>query len=203
MNKKLMCVAAAVAALVSGQTMAQDSPWLVRFRAVQLNMANHWSPTAAGAAVTSAEVNNKTIGELDITYFLTQNWATELILTVPQRQLVTVNGTTSLGSFNHLPPTLSLQYHFTDLPGYKPYMGLGVNYTKISGVDLSGYTLDSSSTGASAQLGVDIPLDKKWSLNIDVKKVYIKSDVYSNVGTNLGTLKLDPTLFGVGIGYRF
>lgn len=203
MNKHMMCVAAAVAALVGGQAVAQETPWLVRFRAVQLDMANNWSPTAAGAAVTSASVNNKSIAEVDVTYFLTPNWATELILTVPQRQLVKVNGTTPLGSFNHLPPTLTLQYHFTDLPGYKPYVGLGVNYTKISGVDMSGYTLSSSSTGASAQLGVDIPLDKKWSLNVDVKKVYIKSDVYSSAGANLGTLKLDPTLLGVGIGYRF
>ena len=202
MNKKHLALAAAVAALVGGQAMAQDTPWLLRFRAVQLDMANGWSPTAAGAAITSLEANNKVIGELDVTYFLTKNWATELILTVPQRQLVKANGA-PLGSFNHLPPTLSLQYHFTDLPAFKPYVGLGVNYTKISSVDLGGYTLKSSSTGASVQVGVDFPLDKKWSLNVDLKKVYIKSDVFNANSVNVGTLKLDPTLFGVGIGYRF
>jgi outer membrane protein len=202
MNKKHLALAAAVAALVGGQAMAQDTPWLLRFRAVQLDMANGWSPTAAGAAITSLEANNKVIGELDVTYFLTKNWATELILTVPQRQLVKANGA-PLGSFNHLPPTLSLQYHFTDLPAFKPYVGLGVNYTKISSVDLGGYTLESSSTGASVQVGVDFPLDKKWSLNVDLKKVYIKSDVFNANSVNVGTLKLDPTLFGVGIGYRF
>jgi outer membrane protein len=65
------------------------------------------------------------------------------------------------------------------------------------------YTLESSSTGGAAQVGVDFPLDRKWSLNVDIKKVYIRSDVFTAAGANAGTLKLDPTLFGVGIGYRF
>lgn len=205
MNKKQVLWVAAVAALVAGQAMAQESPWLVRFRAVQLDMSNQWSPTAAGtgAGITSVTVNDKVIGELDVTYFLTKNWAAELVLTVPQRQLVQINGSTPLGSFNHLPPTLTAQYHFTDMPGFKPYVGVGVNYTKISAVDLGGNTLDSSSTGAAAQVGIDFPLDKKWSLNVDLKKVYIKTDVFSAANANLGTLKLDPTLFGLGLGYRF
>jgi len=199
MNKPLICVAAVAAALVGGQALAQESPWLVRLRAVQLDMANENSTGVRGLGA-----NNKTIGELDVSYFWTPNWAAELVLTVPQRQIVRAESG-DLGGFTHLPPTLTFQYHWTGLDGFKPYLGLGVNYTKITGVNVADgqYTLDSSSTGASAQLGVDIPLDKKWSLNVDVKKVYIKSDMYSNVGTNLGTLKLDPTLFGVGIGYRF
>lgn len=198
MNKKNVLLAAALAALVSGQAMAQESPWLVRLRAVQLSMSNQNDTSVAELAV-----NDKVIPEVDITYFMTKNLAAELILTVPQRQIVKA-GATDLGSFTHLPPTLTLQYHFTDMPGFKPYVGVGVNYTKISNVNINGgVTLDSSSTGAAAQIGVDFPLDKKWSLNVDVKKVYIKTDVYTSAGVNLGTLKLDPTLFGVGLGYRF
>ncbi len=202
MNKKAVWMAAAVAALVGGQAMAQDTPWLVRLRTVQLSMANERDSALEGVAPGTA-VNDKVIGELDVSYFFNKNWAAELILTVPQRQLVKTNDG-ALGSFNHLPPTLSLQYHFTDLQGFKPYVGLGVNYTKISSVNLDGgLALDKSSTGASMQVGVDFPLDKKWSLNVDVKKVYIKTDVYGADGVSVGTLKLDPTLFGVGIGYRF
>jgi outer membrane protein len=36
-----------------------------------------------------------------------------------------------------------------------------------------------------------------------VKKVYIKTDVYNAAGVSQGTLKLDPLLVGVGVGYRF
>jgi len=199
---KKILIAAAVGMLVAGHVAAQESPWLVRARVVNLQMANDTTGTVNALDVN---VNDKTIPEVDITYFINKNVAAELILTVPQSQTVYA-GSASMGTFKHLPPTLTLQYHFTDLGAYKPYVGAGLNYTKISGVDLkNGSTvlqLDSHSYGAALQAGVDIPLDKQWSLNFDVKKVYIKTDVYA-AGASLGTLKLDPVLVGVGVGYRF
>jgi outer membrane protein len=199
---KKMLIAAAVGMLVAGSVAAQESPWLVRARAVNLNMANEVN--TAGLATVGA--NDKTIGEVDVTYFFNKNVAAELILTVPQKQVVSA-GTTSLGTFKHLPPTLTLQYHFTDFQGFKPYVGAGVNYTKITANDLAlsggALHLDSQSFGAAFQVGVDVPLTKQVSLNFDVKKVYIRSDVYDAAGASLGTLKLDPVLVGVGVGYRF
>jgi outer membrane protein len=201
---KKILIAATVGMLVAGSVAAQESPWLVRARAVNLNMANK-DGVAAGALNLS--VNDKTIGEVDVSYFFNKNVAAELILTLPQNQGVYSNGA-SIGNFKHLPPTLTLQYHFTDLNGFKPYVGAGVNYTKITGTSLSTnsaldpVTLDSHSYGAALQVGVDVPLTKQVSLNFDVKKVYIQTDVYAN-GVNKGTLKLDPVLVGVGVGYRF
>lgn len=198
---KKILIAAAVGMLVAGQVAAQESPWLVRARAVNLQMANENSASLIAGGFNLA-VDNKTIPEVDITYFLNKNVAAELILTVPQSQTVT-NAGAYLGTFKHLPPTLTLQYHFTDLGAYKPYVGAGLNYTKISSVSLQGYQLDNDSFGAAFQAGVDVPLDKRWSLNFDVKKVYLKTDVYSSAGANAGTLKLNPVLVGVGVGYRF
>ena len=196
---KKILIAAAVGMLVAGSVAAQESPWLVRARAVNLNMANEASSSLSSLGLT---VNDKTIGEVDVSYFFNKNVAAELILTLPQNQGVYSNGT-SIGNFKHLPPTLTLQYHFTDLNGFKPYVGAGVNYTKITGDHLaSQYSLDSKSYGAALQVGVDVPLTKQVSLNFDVKKVYIQTDVYSN-GAKAGTLKLDPVLVGVGVGYRF
>ena len=194
---KKILIAAAVGMLVAGQVAAQESPWLVRARAVQLNMENKDSTGL------NLNVNDKTIGEVDVSYFLNKNVAAELILTLPQRQTVYA-GAAGIGNFKHLPPTLTLQYHFTDLGGYKPYVGAGLNYTKITGTNLiTGHKLDDSSYGAAFQAGVDVPLTKQVSLNFDVKKVYIKTDVYTAAGVNAGTLKLDPVLVGVGVGYRF
>ncbi len=197
--KKQLIVIAALAACGMGAVQAQqaEGPWMVRARAVHLDMANKDN---TGLGLT---VDNKTIPEVDVSYFFTPNIAAELILTVPQKQTVSSNGT-SIGTFKHLPPTLLLQYHFTGLTGYKPYVGAGINYTDISKVDLLGgvATLDSHSWGGALQAGVDIPLDKNWSINFDVKKVYIKTNVYA-AGVNAGTLKLDPMLVGVGLGYRF
>jgi outer membrane protein len=195
--KKQLIVIAALAALGMGVVQAQETPWLVRARAVNLDMANKDS---TGLGLT---VDNKTIPEVDVSYFFTPNIAAELILTVPQKQTVSSNGT-SIGTFKHLPPTLLMQYHFTGLNGYKPYVGAGINYTDISKVNLLGgvATLDKDSWGGALQVGVDIPIDKNWSINFDVKKVYIRTHVYAG-GVNAGTLKLDPLLVGAGVGYRF
>ncbi len=195
---KKMLIAAAVGMLVAGSVAAQESPWLVRARAVNLAMENKDS---TGLGLT---VNDKTIGEVDVSYFFNKNVAAELILTLPQSQNVYSNGS-AIGSFKHLPPTLTLQYHFTDIQGFKPYVGAGINYTKITGDNVASgaYHLDSESYGAAFQAGVDVPLTKQVSLNFDVKKVYIKTDVYNTSGVSQGTLKLDPLLVGVGVGYRF
>lgn len=198
--KKQIVVAAVMAACAASSVMAQtasEGAWLVRARAVHLDMANK-DNTGLGLAV-----NNKTIPEVDVTYFFTPNLAAELILTVPQKQTVYSNGT-DIGTFKHLPPTLLAQYHFTGLQGYKPYLGLGINYTDISKVNILGgaATLDSDSWGGALQAGVDIPLDRNWSINLDVKKLYIRTHVYSG-GASAGTLKLDPVAAAVGIGYRF
>jgi len=199
---KKMIVLAALAACGLGAVQAQESPWMVRFRATNLDMANKTTGTVATLGVNA---NDKTIPEVDVTYFFNKNVAAELILTVPQKQTVYA-GPDTLGTFKHLPPTLLAQYHFTDFNGFKPYVGAGINYTKISSVNLSyggALSLDSHSWGGALQAGVDIPLDKNWSLNFDVKKIYIKSDVYAADGSNLGTLKLNPVAASVGIGYRF
>ena len=76
--------------------------------------------------------------------------------------------------------------------------------TDISKVNiLSGQaTLDKDSWGGALQLGVDVPLDKNWSINLDVKKLYLKTDVYVG-GASAGTLKLNPVAASIGVGYRF
>jgi len=199
MNKTFIA-AAACAAMLSGAAMAQDfkaGDLLVRARAVHLDSSNKDS---TGLGLT---INNKTLPEVDFSYFFTPNLAAELVLTVPQKQTVSSNGT-AIGTLKHLPPTLTLQYHFNTASGIKPYVGAGVNYTRFSSVNLlnGGATIDRNSWGGALQVGVDIPLSKDLYLNFDVKKVYIQTDVYAG-GARAGTFKIDPVLVGVGLGWRF
>ena len=162
---------------------------------VHLNSANKDS-TPLGLSI-----NNKTIPEVDITYFFNRNIAAELIVTVPQNHTLSAAGT-AIGTLKHLPPALLLQYHF-DAPGFKPYVGAGLNYTRFSTVNLpAGVDIDRNSFGPALQVGVDIPMQKNLYLNFDVKKVYIKTDVMAG-GAKLGTLRVDPVLVGVGLGWRF
>ncbi|WP_027477391.1 OmpW/AlkL family protein [Curvibacter gracilis] len=196
MKKQVMAVAA-LCALMSGAAFAQqaEGPWLVRARAVNLQASNG-DTTGLGLST-----NNKWLPEVDFTYFINKNIAAELILTVPQSQTLYSKGT-AIGSFKHLPPTLTLQYHF-DANGFKPYVGAGINYTRLSDINLpAGVSVDSNSFGPALQVGVDIPVGKNLYVNFDVKKVYIRTDV-SAAGSKLGTFKVDPLLVGVGLGWRF
>ena len=206
MMKKTLLAAAALCALTSGAAMAQNYPqdgkWMVRARAVHLDSANKDSTPL------DLSVNNKMIPELDISYFFTPNFAAELILTYPQKHDVRAGGA-KIGSLKHLPPTLLAQYHFTQLGAFKPYVGAGVNYTRFSSVRFDpavaaalNPSIDKNSFGGALQVGVDIPLSKNLYLNVDVKKVFIKTDVFSS-GNKVGTFKVDPVLVGVGLGWRF
>ncbi|MDE2607866.1 MAG: OmpW family protein [Burkholderiales bacterium] len=198
MQKKKLLAAAALASLlcVPGFAQQAQTPWQLRVRAVHLQSANGDS---TGLGLT---INDKWIPELDVSYFFTPNIAAELVLTVPQEHTVRSNGT-DIGSVKHLPPTLLAQYHFTNFQGFRPYLGAGINFTRFSSVNLpAGVDVDRNSFGGALQAGVDIPLTGQWSLNLDVKKVWIQTDV-SAAGARIGTFKVDPVLLGVGVGYRF
>ncbi|MFY7941104.1 MAG: OmpW/AlkL family protein [Burkholderiaceae bacterium] len=188
--------------LVPLSAQAQNSPWLVRVRAVNLDSSNKDS-TGLGLSI-----NDKVIPEVDISYFFSPNLAAELVLTYPQKQDIRSNGT-NIGSFKHLPPTLTAQYHFTGMGAFKPYVGAGVNYTLISSVKFAPAvqsalqpSLEKNSFGFAVQAGFDYEIAKNTYLNLDIKKVQIRTDVKS-AGTKVGEFKIDPVLLGVGVGWRF
>lgn len=203
--KRTLLAVAAVCALSSGAAFAQqaEGPWMVRVRAVNLDSANKDS-TGLGLSI-----NNKWMPELDVSYFFTPNIAAELVLTYPQKHDLRANGLGQIGSLKHLPPTLLAQYHFTNFGAFKHYVGAGVNYTRFSSVSFDpavqaalNPSIKKNSFGGALQIGFDYALDKNWSLNFDVKKVFIETDV-SSAGTKVGTFKVNPVLVGVGLGYRF
>lgn len=203
MSKLIAAAVLATLTLNIGAATAQESPWQVRARAVYLDPADKSAPVAGVGASDRITVSDKTIPEVDISYFFTPNWAAELVLTYPQKHDVYLDGG-KIGTFKHLPPSLLLQYHFTNSTPLKPYLGAGINYTRISSVNLlgGGAHLENDSFGLAVQAGVDYQLDKNWSLNFDVKKVQIRSDVFIG-GAKASRVKVDPVLVGVGVGYRF
>lgn len=203
MKTTIKTVLVALIALSASQAMAQESPWLVRARAVHVDPDNKSTPVGGVGAADRLEVSSKTIPELDISYFFTPHIAAELILTYPQKHKARLDGA-EIGTFKHLPPTLNLQYHFTPGAAISPYVGAGVNYTRMSSIKLldGGGDLENDSWGLSLQAGVDFRLNEHWSINADVKKVNLRSDVYVG-GAKASHLKVDPILFGLGVGYRF
>jgi outer membrane protein len=170
--------------------------WMMRVRAIDIVPDVSTSPTLAGL-----DVSSEWVPEIDFTYFVSHNIGVELILGTARHE-VTLGGA-SLGKLNHLPPTLTLQYHFQPTPTIKPYVGAGVNYTRFYNVDLApGLSIDKNSFGGALQAGVDIAVTKNGYINLDVKKIWINTDVKSD-GAKLTTLDIDPMVWGIGYGFRF
>ncbi len=205
MKSKLLAVAVSMLGLVAidAQAQVQDGQWLVRARAAHLNPADKSTPVAGVGASDRISVSDKTIPEFDVSYFFTPNLAAELVLTYPQKHDVMLDGA-KIGTFKHLPPSLLGQYHFNPIGQFKPYLGAGINYTRISKVKLlnGAGDLENDSVGLAFQAGVDFKIDKNWSLNLDVKRINIRSDVMI-AGAKVSSVKVDPVLIAVGVGYRF
>jgi len=199
-----LAVMTSLAPIAAQAQSSSENPWMVRVRAVDLLWANGQS----GSVVQGSNVKAKDqiIPELDVSYFFTKNIAAELVLTYPQSIQIDAGGS-KLGTIKALPPSLLLQYHFTNFGAFKPYVGAGVNYTIFSSRNnLSGgaYSVDSASFGAVGQVGMDYMFDKNWGLNVDLKYATMATNVTNTAtGANVGKLTLNPWMPAVGVTYKF
>lgn len=197
-----LALAAAFAPGIAGaqNALATEGPWLLRVRAAYMINDNANDPALALGKI---EVDDKLIPEFDVSYFFTDNIAMELVLTWPQKMDVTLGGT-DIGTVKALPPTLLVQYHFTPNADFRPYVGVGINYTSYSSDDfkIAGVSTSSSSWGAALQAGLDIKVAPRWYVNVDAKYIWMDVDAKLN-GATLTTVDINPWLLSVGVGYRF
>ncbi len=208
MNKIRSAVAVLLAAMaaICGAAAAQDTGWSVRVGALDLQPANKSDGGGPlGLPANVVHVSSKVFPELDILYAFTPNIVGELVLTYPQKHEVTLAGA-DIGSFKELPPSLVAQYHFLPAQQFDPYVGAGLNFTWISSVHLlnGAADLQKTSVGGILDIGCDVNLDRRWFVNADVKYVApLQSDVSVTGVGKVTTAKLDPFLYGIGVGYRF
>ena len=205
--------------LFAGQVAhAEAGDVLLRGRAI-LVAPNEDSGTIRPTFPTErVEVSDSFAPELDITYMVSDHIGLELIAATTKHDFSGTTGTTGtigeLGSTWVLPPTLTLQYHFTPDAHVRPYVGVGVNYTVFHSEDASSaleaavgdtsVSLDDS-WGLAFQAGLDIDIGENLFLNFDIK--YIDIDTTARLRTNaIGTQRvnvgLDPLVVGVGLGFR-
>lgn len=204
MHKKILVAALAAAGLLSSvAAQADDGQFMVRARAVYVDFDNG-QKDGLESNLGKVEADSRWIPEIDFSYFFTPNIAAELVLTYPQKVDLKLNGA-DIGSVRALPPSLLIQYHFTQMGAFKPYVGAGVNYTiftRKGNIAGGAATIEDSSLGLAAQVGFDYMLTKNVSLNVDVKYLQMKTDV-ELLGNKVGKLELNPITAGVGVGYRF
>lgn len=151
------------------------------------------------------DVSTETVPEVDITYFITENIAAELIAATAKHE-ISHDSAGELGSAWILPPTLTLQYHFTPDKKFSPYIGAGLNYSYFYGEDEEAGFTDLKVTGGvgtALQVGADYWINDHWGVNFDVKKLYLNIDGKLNGGAVRADIDLDPWIFGTGVSYRF
>ena len=199
---------------VSAQSTNEFKKWQVRVRGVGVVTPDQ--SAKIGIIGGDVQISDTFIPELDFTYFFTEHFAAELILGTAKHDVKAINtiaGDIDLGSAWLLPPTLTAQYHFyvSDKKIVKTYIGAGINYTLFYNVK-SGAVADvkyDNALGYAAQVGIDLNLTDSFFINIDAKRLFLKTDVTVDA-TNLvaglvvpAEVTIDPWLFGIGVGMRF
>jgi outer membrane protein len=216
--KRALPAAIALALGLSAMPAAayEAGDWVVRGRIINVN-PNDDSGAASlnGMPIVGSGVgvNDDTTLELDFTYMLDPHWGMELILATTKHEAsgkgVLAPAGTILDTWV-LPPTLTLQYHFSPSSNIRPYAGVGLNYTHFYDEDAKNAPssvkaeLDDS-WGLAAQAGVDVDINKDWFVNFDVK--YIDIDTTAKLSDGIDTIKvdvdIDPLVWGIGIGRTF
>ncbi len=228
-----LLIVSSAASFTAQAAGAEAGDWLIRVRAINVNPSDSSSevdvPFLGGNVPgSSVGVDSSTVPELDITYMLSPRWGIELILGTSQHDvnpqgsaltsalegLAPGLGNSDIIDAWALPPTLTLQYHLMPESNFRPYVGLGLNYTIYHSEDVTGALAAPGATvnlrpsfGWAAQIGADFDLgDSGWFANVDIK--YIDMDTRAEFrGTPVGDVNVDvdinPVVFGIGIGRRF
>lgn len=177
---------------------------MVRARVIGVIPDESASTTIGG----DVNVSDDWVPEVDFTYFVTDNIALELIAGTTKHDVSHKPTGIDLGEVSLLPPTLTLQYHFMPKERFSPYVGAGLNYTffydesPAAGSPVTSIDYENS-VGYALQAGIDYAVADQWYLNVDVKKIFLSTDVSINGGAINADVDLDPWLIGVGVGYRF
>lgn len=191
---KTLCIAALIAGATALPAAAQSAgEWTVGIGAGSVQPKDD-NGTVAGSL--DVEVDGNTRPTLTIEYFLRDNVGIELVAATPFQHDVNIKGVGKVGSVKHLPPVLSVNYHWDTGSAFRPYAGIGLNYTSFWGEDtqgaLDGADLDlKHSFGLALQAGADWWLNDKSAIRGTLRWIDIDSDVYLN-GSKIGEVEIDP-----------
>ncbi len=140
-------------------------------------------------------------------YFIADNLGIEVLAATPFKHDISISGLGKVGSTKHLPPVISLQYHFNTQSALSPFVGVGVNYTTFFSTDttgaLAGSDLDlDDSWGLALHAGYDYAIGKRGALRMDVRWADIDTKAKLD-GQKIGTVNIDPFVYGVAYVIKF
>lgn len=193
---------------------------------------------------TEGQIHNTFTAEFALTYFVTDNIALDLATGIPPKLKLYAQGVSTpfgaggpslnLGNLQPLattrawPPILFVKYFFGSAESkFRPYVGVGVNYTWYSQIELnptfSGALQDVAGAGGhvkaslspswnpAGNVGASYNISKNWYATASLTYLPLKTEAtISSVAANGQTvlsnkthITANPWITFVGIGYRF
>lgn len=159
---------------------------------------------------------------------LSDQWSVMFQGASPPRAHLTAAGTAAglgrIASAKIWVPAVMANYSFNNLPGFRPYVGAGVNYSHFTDEEAtSTYTsaVGGSSTSVNAKsswgpvvrLGLEYPITKNWVVDFSYLRYWIKTTATFTTVTptpegNVNLVrtidaKINPDVFTLVVGYRF
>lgn len=174
------------------------------------------SDSALGDVV---EVRDGSSLGVSVTYMFSDALGVEVLGALPFEHDLDGKGAlqgVKIGSTNHLPPTVLLQYAPKLADAFQPYVGAGFNYTTFFR-EKTTYALDAAlggqsdlslkdSSGLALELGVDVPLSDGLMFNLSVWNIDIDTTASVSVnGVKAASIDvdIDPWVYMAGLGIRF
>ena len=159
-----------------------------------------------------AKTGNATTLVVEYERLINPNWGVTLAVGgTPKVKAKATGSVAFLGddvlSAKNVSPTLFVNYHFGAAGDtWRPYVGLGINYTKFVSIEskLAPDVQMSDSVGPAATAGLEYALSKDWSLWASVSALKVKSDVVATGATVLTTtIDFRPVVYSFGAVYKF
>ena len=199
-----LCAALALGSLATPALAQSAGDWTIAVGAHQVNPKSD-NGSLAGNTL-DVEVGSDIKPTITAEYFVADHLGIEVLASWPFEHDIAINGLGKVGSTKQLPPTVSLQYHFGQ-GKVTPFLGAGVNFTVFGSEQTSGALAGSrleldNSWGLAAHAGIDFRLGERSAIRVDARWIDIDTDARLD-GVDLGTVQIDPLIYGVAYVIRF
>lgn len=207
MNHRLIgaAVAAALACAAQPALAQQAGTYTLGIGAHQVTPKSDNGSLLGGTA--DLEIGDDVQPTITFEYFIRENLGIEVLAATPFKHDIEIKGLGKVGSTKHLPPVISLQYHWNSRGTVSPFVGVGINYTTFFSEKTSGplrgndLKLDDS-VGVAAHVGIDFILTERSAIRVDARWIDIESDVELN-GEKIGKADIDPAVYGLAYVMKF
>ncbi len=193
-------IALFIAAAAATSAAAQSQGEFTLGLGVGVVMPKSGNGTLAGG---EADIGNDIRPTITAEYFLRDNLGIELLAATPFEHDINIAGVGFAGTTKHLPPTVSLNYHFPTNSAFKPYIGAGVHYTAFFQEESPLGTLElEDGFGLAVQVGMDYELKNGAALRANLRWLDIDTEARLN-GASIGKAEIDPYVLNLAYVIKF